>query len=199
MLQVLFEHDCEPMPVEEIYEYAKRQSPVFLLPQQIGAVCKVIRSNENTGETSSCEKVNQLERIELSYSSQIYLNSIYQLGKRKGYVRPVDISNDMQVSKPSVTRAIKILTEQGMIDKNSDGEISLTAEGNEAVEYMRGRYETVKKFFYDAIGKCCVPSDKEVIRIAYAMSDEVIGAIEESAKDEPACAATAYFLKDGEK
>lgn len=140
-----------------------------------------------------------MERIELSYSSQIYLNSIYQLGKQKGYVRPVDISNEMQVSKPSVTRAIRVLAEQGMIDKNSDGEISLTAAGNEAVELMRGRYETIKKFFSNAIGKCCVPSDKEVSKIAYAMSDEVIEAIEASNKDGPAFSASAHFIKDGEK
>ncbi len=70
-----------------------------------------------------------MKHEDLSCSDRNYLDCIYHLSKLTNSVRPVEIANDLHVTKPSVTRAIKILAAKGMIYKNYHGEIVLTLEG----------------------------------------------------------------------
>ena len=46
------------------------------------------------------------------------------IGLRQAYVRSIDIANELEVSKPSVSVAMKNLRENGYILMDSDGHIS---------------------------------------------------------------------------
>ena len=56
---------------------------------------------------------------------EMYLESIYQLQKRQGSVRSVDISAFMGYSKPSVSRAVGLLRSGGYITVDKSGRVDI--------------------------------------------------------------------------
>ena len=65
----------------------------------------------------------------LTSSMEDYLETVLVLQQEKGYVRCVDISNHMSVTKPSVSRAVKELSKKNYLVKKDVGTHSLTETG----------------------------------------------------------------------
>ena len=59
--------------------------------------------------------------MELHQSAEDYLEAILMIKEKKGYVRSIDVANQLNVSKPSVSYATKRLRENGYIYFNEDG------------------------------------------------------------------------------
>ena len=72
-----------------------------------------------------------MKRLE---SQEDYLEKILQIYQSKGVVHAIDIAREMNFSKPSVSVAMNKLKEQGYIEINDKGEISLTPSGLEIAE-----------------------------------------------------------------
>ena len=51
--------------------------------------------------------------MSLQESGEMYLETILVLGQRTGFVRAIDICDEMGYSKPSVSRAVGILKKNG--------------------------------------------------------------------------------------
>ena len=62
-------------------------------------------------------------------SGEDYLKTILILKERDGMVRSVDVANELGYSKPSVSRAVKLLIERGLTVMEPSGELNLTAKG----------------------------------------------------------------------
>lgn len=62
-------------------------------------------------------------------SGEMYLETILILGKDGGTVRAVDVATAMDFSKPSVSRALTRLKEDGSIEIEKSGRILLTEKG----------------------------------------------------------------------
>ena len=73
-------------------------------------------------------------------SAENYLETILILKKRLGQVRSIDIVNELQYSKPSVSVAMKQLRENGYIRMDRDGYITLTGTGQEIADRMYERH-----------------------------------------------------------
>ena len=74
-------------------------------------------------------------------SGEMYLENILILSNELPAVRSIDVADRMGFSKPSVSRAVKILKENGYIDVDAAGAITLTANGREIAERLpRGEY-----------------------------------------------------------
>ena len=65
----------------------------------------------------------------MNESNENYLETILILSHRLGNVRSVDIANEMNFKKPSVSVAMKNLRENGFITVDTNGHIHLTAVG----------------------------------------------------------------------
>ena len=74
-------------------------------------------------------------------SGEDYLETILKLQQEHGRVRSIDIAKELNYSKPSVSRAMSILKERGLIEVE-EREITLTAEGMAIASniYSRHRY-----------------------------------------------------------
>ena len=59
--------------------------------------------------------------MKIQESAENYLETILVLHKRKGAVRSIDIANEMNFSKPSVSVAMKNLRQGGYIKVDDDG------------------------------------------------------------------------------
>ena len=82
-------------------------------------------------------------------SGENYLETILMLHLRENYVRAVDIAHEMDVSKPSVSRAMGILRDGGFINIGDDGNISLTESGSEVAERIYERHRVLTQWLID--------------------------------------------------
>ena len=76
-------------------------------------------------------------------SGEDYLETILILKKRNGNVRSIDIAREMDLSKPSVSRAVGILKNKGFIVVDEDGAIHLTEEGSKIAKKIYERHRVL--------------------------------------------------------
>lgn len=67
--------------------------------------------------------------MKLAESSEHYLENILILQARKGEVRSIDIAQSMGYSKPSVSRAVHLLKDNGYLSMDVNSIIRLTDKG----------------------------------------------------------------------
>ena len=72
--------------------------------------------------------------MKIQESAENYLEAILMIKKEKGEVRSIDIVNWLNFSKPSVSVAMKQLEQNGYIERDSAGHISLLPPGQKIAE-----------------------------------------------------------------
>ena len=85
--------------------------------------------------------------MQLKESGEMYLETIYVLSQRKGFVRSIDVGEEMGYSKPSVSRAVGILRDGGYITVAHDGGLHLTEAGLEVAQRTYERHTVLGEFF----------------------------------------------------
>ena len=109
-------------------------------------------------------------------SSEDYLEQILMLLEKKGHARSIDIAAERNVSKPSVSIAMKKLRENGYIHMSSDNLISLTDKGYAIARKMYDRHKALSKYLIQ-LG---VPEEiarEDACKIEHDLSDESFAAI----------------------
>ena len=84
--------------------------------------------------------------MKVQESAQNYLETILILHRRNGLVRSVDIANELEYSKASVSVAMRHLREEGLICVDGDGHISLLPDGMTIAEQMLERHEMISQW-----------------------------------------------------
>ena len=113
-------------------------------------------------------------------SREMYLKAIYQLSKiQSGNVRNRDIANYLNVTRPSVTRAVALLNKENLAITDKNGFVSLTKEGETEAERINDRYQTIIEFF-----KKNVELDEKTIctdacQMEHIISDELFEAMQQ--------------------
>lgn len=82
-------------------------------------------------------------------SGEDYLEMIYMLHLKQNFVRAVDIAHNLEVSKPSVSRAMGILRDGGFIHVGDDGNITLTETGAEVAQSIYERHRVLTQWLID--------------------------------------------------
>ena len=77
----------------------------------------------------------------------MYLETIYVLRQKKGFVRAIDVATELGYSKPSVSRAMGLLRDGGYINVGQDGGITLTDSGLEVAERTYERHTVLSELF----------------------------------------------------
>ena len=83
--------------------------------------------------------------MKIQESAENYLESILILKNKNGNVRSIDIANELGVSKPSVSVAMKSFREEGYITVDENGSITLTEKGMEVATYVYERHNIIAK------------------------------------------------------
>ena len=112
----------------------------------------------------------------LQESGEMYLETIYVLSKANAHVRSIDISEHMGYSKPSVSRAVSILKQEGYITVDSDGFITLTESGQTVAEKIFERH-TLLSGILIRLGVSPETAADDACKIEHAISDESFDAI----------------------
>lgn len=78
--------------------------------------------------------------MKIQESAENYLETILILGQKKGNVRSIDIAHELEFKKPSVSVAMKNLRQNGFIEVDDSGFITLTASGRQIAESIYERH-----------------------------------------------------------
>ena len=114
-------------------------------------------------------------------SAENYLETIYMLLKEKGSVRSIDIANELEYSKASVSIAMKNLRENGYILTDGDGYITLTEKGKGIAERMYERHVMLTDWLV-ALGVERDIASADACRIEHVISKESFEAVKEHVK-----------------
>ena len=84
--------------------------------------------------------------MQIHESGENYLEAILMLKMEKGAVRSIDVAHQLEVSKPSVSRAMGLLRENGYITVDGEGWIELTPAGREIAERIYERHHLLTQW-----------------------------------------------------
>ena len=114
--------------------------------------------------------------IAIGKSAEDYLESMIILKEKNGYIRSVDIAGFLGVTKPSVSNAMKRLREEGYIEMNRSGFITVTEKGMEIADKIYTRHKKLTDFFV-ALGVNEEVAEDDACKIEHDLSDETFEAI----------------------
>lgn len=111
-------------------------------------------------------------------SGENYLETILLLHLHDNFVRAVDIAREMEVSKPSVSRAMGILRDGGFISIAEDGNITLTESGSEIAERIYERHQVLSQWLID-LGVSPETAAEDACKMEHDISAESFRALKE--------------------
>jgi len=79
-------------------------------------------------------------------SAEDYLEAILILRERQGNVRSIDVVHQLKITKPSVSAAMKRFRENGYIEMDHDGFITLLPPGEEIAQRIYNRHKLLTRF-----------------------------------------------------
>ncbi len=112
--------------------------------------------------------------VKLTGSLEDYLEAVYLIEKNKGEVRITDIALFMNLSKPSVNKAVSTLKENGLLEHEKYGSIRLTETGTRLAKEIYFRHETLTKFFIDTLGIEPRIAEDEACKIEHIISHQTL-------------------------
>lgn len=114
-------------------------------------------------------------------SLEDYLETILILQNKLGNVRSIDIVNEMDYTKPSVSVAMKKLREKNLITMNENNYISFTEEGKKRAEAVLERHNVLTKLL-TTLGVDPQIAREDACRIEHDLSEETFNAIKKHVK-----------------
>ena len=120
--------------------------------------------------------------MKIQESAENYLETILILKSRKGLVRSIDIVNELEFSKPSVSVAMKNLRENGYIEIDDGGFISLLPAGQKIAETMYERHTIISNWLIK-IGVDPETAVEDACRIEHVISAESFEAVKSYIKE----------------
>ena len=114
--------------------------------------------------------------MKIQESAENYLETILLLQQRKGSVRSIDIANELEFSKPSVSVAMKNLRLNGYIEMDPAGLIRLLPPGLAIAEAVLEKHRLMTAFL-TGLGVSPDVAAEDACRIEHVLSDESFEAI----------------------
>ena len=114
--------------------------------------------------------VKEEVRKEHTASMEDYLEAIANLGAGKKVVKVKQISEMRGVKMPSVTSALKKLSEQELVEHERYGRIKLTPEGAKVAGDVVHRHEALTRFFSQALGIDQAAAEEDACKIEHVIS-----------------------------
>jgi len=93
-----------------------------------------------------------VENADLSSSLEDYLEAIFNLAKESKIARSKDIAKSLNVTRASVTGALRVLKEKGLANYKPYDYVTLTESGRTAAAQIAEKHKILEFFFIDILG-----------------------------------------------
>ena len=114
--------------------------------------------------------------MKIQESAENYLETILILGQKKGNVRSIDIAHELEFKKPSVSVAMKNLRQNGFIEVDDSGFITLTASGRQIAESIYERHLLFSRWLTE-VGVNEKTAAEDACKMEHVLSTESFEAI----------------------
>ena len=162
--------------IQRIKELRRSSSPSSVTArseQSISYGCRSIRNlqtwrnKKTTGRYRECKFISQ---------QKIIWSVFLKLSKQRPVVRSIDIANDMNYSKPSISVAMKNLRLNGYINVDESGFITLTDSGMEIASNIYDRHLILRKWL-EFLGISPETAEQDACKIEHTLSKETYAAL----------------------
>ncbi len=109
-------------------------------------------------------------------SGEMYLETIYVLSQKSSSVRSIDVAEHMGFSKPSVSRAVGLLKQDGLLWMDEYGYLKLTEEGTRKAKQIYERHTVLSRLLMN-LGVDEETATEDACRIEHYISDKSFDAI----------------------
>ncbi len=116
-------------------------------------------------------------------SGEDYLEAILMLQKKNGAARAVDVAKHLNVSKPSVSRAMSVLEETGYVTVGETSFLQLTAKGKSKANEIYSRHVLLTNFLQKIAGISAEQAEENACRIEHDIDADVKKGIERWMKE----------------
>ena len=114
--------------------------------------------------------------MSLHESAEMYLETIYVLSQKLPAVRSIDVAEALNYSRPSVSRAVGLLKNDGYLTMDSDSFLVLTEKGREVAEKIYERHTILTQALM-ALGVDPETAAEDACKIEHDISDRTLDAI----------------------
>ena len=116
-------------------------------------------------------------------SGENYLEVILDIEKELGVVRSVEIARRLSVSRASVSKALNVLRENGLVEPSYYGDVVLTAAGHARAEAVRRRHDLLFTYLTCRLGVSPENAEQDACRMEHALSEETFACIKKHVGD----------------
>lgn len=116
--------------------------------------------------------------MKIQESGENYLEAILMIREEKGTVRSIDVAHHLEFSKPSVSRAMSLLRENGYIHMDKDGLITLTDSGYAVASRIYERHQLLTQWL-TKLGVSPEVAAADACRLEHDLSDETFQKLKE--------------------
>lgn len=109
--------------------------------------------------------------MKIQESAENYLEAILIIQEKRGNVRSIDVAHQLNFSKPSVSRAMSLLRENGYVKMDKEGLLTLTEAGMEIASRIYERHRLLSEWL-TALGVNPEVAAVDACRIEHDISEE---------------------------
>ena len=110
----------------------------------------------------------------LTSTQEDYLEAILELTEKRVVARNMELSSKLGVRRATVTRALKLLTQKGLVNHEMNGYVTLTDEGKAIAQDILARHELFRHFFRDILNLEDDEADEIACRIEHTVSGNAL-------------------------
>jgi DtxR family Mn-dependent transcriptional regulator len=114
-----------------------------------------------------------LARARTSVSQEDYLKAIWEIVQEENVPISARLAEDLSVTPPAVTAALKRMSRDGYLRVAADGRILLTRKGRAAAEHLVLRHRLAEKLLSEVIGLDWTKVHDEAEKLEHGISEEV--------------------------
>lgn len=117
--------------------------------------------------------------MKVGESAENYLKTILILQKRLGEVRSIDVANELGVSKPSVSYAVKKLRSEGFVLMDGNRNLVLTENGQKYAAFILDRHAVIEMFLIEILHIDEKTAHRDSCCLEHSISTETFNKIRE--------------------
>jgi DtxR family Mn-dependent transcriptional regulator len=114
----------------------------------------------------------KFDEAELQHSSVHHLLAVHTLFKEQGYVRAIDISNYLELTRGSVSITLKKLKEKGYVEEDKNKFLRLSTRGRDLVNAVLSKRRLMETFFADVLGLPPEIAEADACKIEHLLTQE---------------------------
>jgi len=128
-----------------------------------------------------------LRREKTSVSQEDYLKAIWEMLEENQIPISARLAEELQVTPPAVTAALKRMTRDGHVSVDRKGQIVLTHKGRKLAEHLALRHQLAEMLLTEVIGLSWAKAHDEAERLEHAISPEVEALLIKRFGDKKSC------------